>query len=279
MRPLKTYQIPSSDGTRLYVQETGNPSGRPVLFIHGYSQCRLAWNKQLHSNLADDLRLVVMDIRGHGLSDKPVDAYVDSRLWADDIQAVIQALNLKQPILSGWSYGGVIICDYIQFYGEDQIGGTHLVSAVTRLGEPVMPFLGKAFVDCIPGFFSTDAETSSKALQTFMHICAYGEPKPEDYYFFLGYNTIVPPYVRQGLFSRTLNYDDLLTRLRKPVLITHGVKDEIVLHQMSEHNAHLLPGARFSSYPDVGHAPFWEATERFNQELCEFAVSLPVAVG
>jgi non-heme chloroperoxidase len=272
---VKTYQVTGGDGIQLHVLETGNPAGRPVLFIHGYSQCGLAWNKQLHSDLAKDLRLVAIDLRGHGLSEKPRDAYVDSRLWADDIQAVIKSLDLKQPILSGWSYGGVVIADYIQAYGEGQIGGVQLVSAVTRLGEPVIPFLGKEFVDCIPGFFSTDTETSSKALQTFMRICAYGGPQAEDYYFFLGYNTIVPPYVRQGLFSRTLNYDELLPTLRKPVLITHGVEDEIVLHSMSEHNARLLPKARFSSYANVGHAPFWEATERFNHELCEFAASLP----
>src|ERR1700730_13252373 len=121
MEALKTYRVAGSDGTELYVQETGNPTGRPVLFIHGYSQCRLAWNKQLHSDLARDLRLVAMALRGHGLSDKPRDAYTDSRLWADDIQAVIKALNLKQPILSGWSYGGVVICDFVLFFSEDEI--------------------------------------------------------------------------------------------------------------------------------------------------------------
>jgi non-heme chloroperoxidase len=62
------------------VEETGNPRGPSVLFIHGLSQCRLAWNKPLHADLAQEFRLVAMDLRGHGESDKPPEAYGDSRL-------------------------------------------------------------------------------------------------------------------------------------------------------------------------------------------------------
>jgi pimeloyl-ACP methyl ester carboxylesterase len=48
-------------------------------------------------------RLVALDLRGHGLSDKPRDGYSDSKLWADDIHAVIRELNLARPVPSGWS--------------------------------------------------------------------------------------------------------------------------------------------------------------------------------
>ena len=123
-------------------QETGDRAGRPVLFIHGVSQCRLAWNRQLRSDLGNDLRLVAVDLRGHGLSDRPYAEYGEPRLWADDIQAVITTLGLERPILCGWSYGGVVIGDYIRCYGEQELGGICLVGAASRLGEPVMPFLG-----------------------------------------------------------------------------------------------------------------------------------------
>jgi non-heme chloroperoxidase len=62
----------------------------------------------MNSDLADDYRLVAMDIRGHGFSDKPRDGYTDSRLWADDVNAVIQALSLDGSILCGWSYGPLL---------------------------------------------------------------------------------------------------------------------------------------------------------------------------
>jgi non-heme chloroperoxidase len=58
-------------GTSLHLVETGNARGRPILFIHGFSQCWLAWSRQLTSELAARHRLVAMDMRGHGLSDKP----------------------------------------------------------------------------------------------------------------------------------------------------------------------------------------------------------------
>ena len=207
---MKAHHVRGGAGLDLYVEETGTPSGRPVLFIHGFSQCRLAWRKQLHSDLASELRLIAMDIRGHGWSEKPHDAYGDSLLWADDLHAVITALDLQAPILSGWSYGGIVIADYVQAYGDDGIGGIQLVGAVTRLGEPVMPFLGPEFIACFPGFFSSDTGESTTALQAFLQLCSHEPPKAEDLYGALGYNTIVPPYVRKGLFSRTLNYDDLL---------------------------------------------------------------------
>src|SRR5215210_6165010 len=120
---MTMHTVTGGGGCRLYVEETGNPDGRPILFIHGFSQCRLSWSRQLGSDLADDFRLVAIDNRGHGRSDKPRDAYGDSKLWADDIQAVITTLRLERPILCGWSYGGVIICDYVRHHGEAQIGG------------------------------------------------------------------------------------------------------------------------------------------------------------
>ncbi len=50
----------------------------------------------------------------------------------------------------------------------------------------------------------------------------------EEFYLTLGYNVSVPAYVRQGMFSRSFDNDDLLPRIRKPVLITHGDADAVV---------------------------------------------------
>src|SRR6266446_6269434 len=65
----------------------GNPRGRPIVFIHGFSQCWLQWNRQTNSSLVEDYRLVALDMRGHDLSDKPRDGYDDSKQWADDVNA------------------------------------------------------------------------------------------------------------------------------------------------------------------------------------------------
>lgn len=269
---MKTYTITGGGSLKLYVQETGNPEGKAILFIHGLSQCRLAWNKQIHSDLADDFRLIAMDIRGHGLSEKPRDVYGDSKLWADDVHAVITTLGLDQPVLSGWSYGGIIISDYINFYGEDNIAGTNWVSAISRLGDQLLQagFIGTDFLAAAPGLFSENCEESTAALQKFIRLSVHEEPSPEDFYFFLGYNMIVPPYVRLGLFSRDLNNDSSIERMRKPMLLSYGEQDAIVLPSMAQHLAGLAKHVKLSAYPNVGHALFWEAPERFNRELREF---------
>src|SRR5215216_4000801 len=110
---MKSQMITGGGGTRLHLVETGNARGRPILFIHGFSQCCLAWGRQLNSDLADDYRLVAMDLRGHGLSDRPREGYGDSRAWADDVDAAVRALRLDHPILCGWSYGPLVILDYL----------------------------------------------------------------------------------------------------------------------------------------------------------------------
>ena len=267
-----THRVHGGGGLELRVDETGNPDGRPILFIHGFSQCRLCWRSQLDASspLADRFRLVAMDNRGHGDSEKHPDVYGESKLWADDVAAVIEELHLDQPVLVGWSYGGVIIADYLSTHGEDAIAGTNWVGAVFKLGEPVMPFLDPRFVALVPGFFSTDAVESVAALSAFMRLAVQDEPTPEDLYYGLGYNTAVPPHVRQALFSRTLDHTDVLRSITKPALVTHGAQDAVVYTSSAEAIAATIPGAELSVYDGIGHAPFSEAPERFNAELAAF---------
>jgi len=96
---VRSHRITGGGNIQLNVVEFGNARGHPILIVHGFSQCWLTWSRQLNSDLAADFRLVAIDLRGHGLSDKPRDAYTDSRLWADDINAVVKTLRLDHPIL------------------------------------------------------------------------------------------------------------------------------------------------------------------------------------
>jgi pimeloyl-ACP methyl ester carboxylesterase len=76
--------------------------------IHGWSQSDLCWAKQVGGGLANRLRIVTFDLRGHGLSEKPTgpEQYADGQLWADDLAAVIEQTGLERPVLVAWSYGG-----------------------------------------------------------------------------------------------------------------------------------------------------------------------------
>ena len=264
---MNAHTVTGDGGTKLHVGETGKRSGKPILFIHGFSQCSLAWSKQLNSDLADSFRLLALDLRGHGLSDKPRGAYGDSAIWANDIHAVIEQLELDKPLLVGWSYGGPIISDYVAQYGEDAIAGSNWVAAVCRLGESLVPFLGAEFLAAAPGFFSENVEESVDALRKLIRLCLPSGLSREEELLMLGFNVAVPPHVRVGLLSRNLNNDSVVADMKKPMLITWTEKDAVALPTMRDHLARLAPHAKVSTYPGAGHAPFWEAPERFNREL------------
>ena len=272
---MNTHKVRGGGGIQLNVVETGNSRGRPIVFIHGFSQCCLAWSRQMGSALAEDYRLIAVDIRGHGLSDKPREGYNDSKLWADDINAVIQSLNLDQPILCGWSYGPLVILDYIRHYGEDHIGGVHFVGGITKLGsDEAMSLITPAFLSLVPGFFSSDVEESVRSLESLLRMCFAQEPSAADLYLMLGYNLSVPPYVRQALFSRSFDNDDLLPKIRKPVLITHGADDAIVkLSAVDQHKAGMAH-AQIHRMANAGHACFWDDAASFNRRLQAFSESL-----
>jgi pimeloyl-ACP methyl ester carboxylesterase len=272
---MKQHTIQGGNDITLHVDETGTEAGDPILFIHGYTQSRLSWDRQMDSDLAENFRLVAMDDRGHGLSDKPKDAYGNSDLWADDVQGVISELSLDQPVLCGWSYGGLIIADYLAKYGTEHIAGVNLVGAISKLGtEDAMAVIGEDFTSLVPGFEATDAEESVRTLETFVRRCSYDDPSPQEFYYILGFNTTVPPYIRAGLHSREVTHDDTLADLGVPVLVTHGEEDTVVLPAAGEEHAEMTPDTRTSSYPAAGHSPFWEAPERFNQELRELATEV-----
>jgi len=274
---MKNHKIIGGGGVELNVIETGNPEGRPILFIPGFSQSHFAWKHQLNSDLANDHRLIALDLRGHGASGKPasLDAYTDSKLWADDVNAVIQTLKLESPILSGWSYGPLIILDYIRYYGEEHIGGINFVGGISDLGtEEATALLTPNILSLVPGFFSTNVEESVRDLGSLIRLFLAREPTEAEFYFMLGYNVSVPPHVRQALFSRTLENDDLLTKLKTPLLISHSVDDKIVHFEAATRIASLVQHAQIHQTANLGHAVFWEDPEGFNTRLREFAASL-----
>jgi len=103
---LQHLPVTSPDGVALAAYAWGNPHGREIVFIHGYSQCHLSWRRQIDdAALAGEFRMVAYDLRGHGASDQPLarERYRDDRLWADVLAAVIAAAGLNRPTLVGWS--------------------------------------------------------------------------------------------------------------------------------------------------------------------------------
>ena len=271
---MKTHSVRGGGGLRLHVREWGTEDGPPILLIHGWSQSHLCWAKQYESALADEFRLVAFDLRGHGMSEAPLEpeSYTDGRLWADDVAAIVRDLGLERPTLVGWSYGSCLICDYVRAYGQEGIGAIDFAEGLFRLGEEAFgTLIGPGFLDNFVGMTAEDVPTNIGAVRSFLRACASKPMPSEEFETAVGWNMVVPAQIRVNLAARTLDYDDVLRSLAVPVLVTQGRADTVVLPAMAEHALAICPAAEASWYDGVGHLPHLEEPERFNQELAALA--------
>ena len=267
---MKTHTVKGGRGLRLHVREWGNAEGPPIVFIHGLSQNHLCWAKQYESALADDFRLVAYDLRGHGMSEAPLESehYRDGKLWADDLAAIVDHLRLDRTVLVGWSYGAFVIADYVRAHGQDRIAAIDLVGGAAKLGETAFgTLIGPGFLDHFAGLTADDLPTNIRAMRAFVK-ALIAKPLPADELeTALAWSIVVPARIRANLAARELDIDDVLRALEAPVLVSHGREDTATLPAMAEHILALCPTAEASWYDGVGHAPHLEEPERFNTEL------------
>jgi len=264
----KPLAVTTPDGLSISAQEWGNPNGPGIVFIHGFSQSNLSWMRQTHSDLTKEFHIVTYDLRGHGNSDKPLEAarYRDGKAWADELQAVIDAAGLKRPVLVGWSYAGRVISDYVTNRGANGISGIDFVDASIKF---VPEFVGDNLKN-LPLMASEDLLTNITATRTFLHDCFSKQPSADDFETMLAFNMMVPPKVRVGLSGRPLDATAVMSKLTIPVLVTHGAEDKNAKLDTAKYTASVIPGAKLSVYDGIGHSPFYEDAARFNRELAAF---------
>lgn len=264
--------VEGAGGTKLFVEEIGDPSRPSIIWIHGFCQCRLCWDKQFESDLASQFHLVRLDLRGHGLSDRLSDpaAFQDGKTWADDLHAVITALDLHRPVLAGWSYGGFILCDYVRHYGQENLGGIIFVAAATAGRNEARQLFGADFLSLVPGFLSQDYAEGIIALERFMGMLTYEELDSQTLYFFLGFNASTLPASRQGMLTRQHQNASVMESFTVPVLITQGKEDRCVLPAAADFISSHVAQAKRIDYDRCGHAPFVEVTDQFNRDVAAF---------
>jgi non-heme chloroperoxidase len=274
---MQVHTVTGGGGLRLHVREWGDPAGPPILFIHGWSQNHLCWARQYESALADDFRLIAFDLRGHGMSEAPLEPehYTDGRLWADDLAAIIDHLALQRCVLVGWSYGAFVICDYVRAHGEDRIAAINFVEGVVKLGSAAFgTLIGPGFLDNFAGATADDLPANIAAMRSFVRACLATPLPAADVETALCWNMVVPARVRANLAAREIDDDDVVRALSVPVLVTHGRADTVALPAMAEHILATCPVAEASWYDGVGHAPHLEDSERFNRELAALTARL-----
>ena len=119
----------TSDGVSLYYLEAG--SGKPILMIPGWSQTAEQFKHQL-TGLSDRYRVIAVDMRGHGESDKPEFGYKISRL-AKDIHDLIHALDLDEVNILGHSMGSSVIWNYYDLFGPERLSKLLLIDQMPMI--------------------------------------------------------------------------------------------------------------------------------------------------
>ncbi|MDX2144153.1 MAG: alpha/beta hydrolase [Rhodospirillaceae bacterium] len=274
--------VPGAGGAPLNVMEAGDKTKPSILLIHGFAQSHLSFAKQLESpELTRDYHLVAMDLRGHGNSAKPwrPEDYKDSKIWADDVIAVMEATGLQKPVIVGWSYGGFIVANVIEHYGTARMAGINLVGSAgglleTNFAPPANAEIAKQMAANrarqVSGNIAENM-TGAKGAMGFL-TAKPGDQAWQD----LAYagNLLLLPYVRTALAGRSLDNTKVLPKINVPTLITRGSVDSVITQEQAEKLVKAIPGATQSIYEGVGHSPFYEAPGRFNRELAAFAKSV-----
>ncbi|WP_374954902.1 alpha/beta fold hydrolase [Paraburkholderia sp. BL21I4N1] len=267
-----SYMVTSKDGVKLAVQESGNPNGPPVIFIHGLLGSRLNWEAQVQSPELRQYRIITYDLRGHGLSDKPSGAepYRDGRHWADDLDAVIQGSHATKPVVVGWSLGGVVISNYLATYGDHNINGAVYVDGVVELAPGQIVDHPEVYRD----MNSPDLKTHLDGERTFIGLCFNHRPDVGTFDRLLANGALASWDMQREIPTMTVFAAEGLSKAHVPLLFIYGGRDALVDTPTTLARATALnPRIMSKVYPDAGHASFIEEPDRFNHDLAEFLTS------
>ena len=159
-----------------------------------------------------------------------------------------------------------MISDYVATHGAGQLAGVNFVDAPIK----VDPALVGDNIKNIALMTSEDLATNIAATRNFVHGCFSKQPSADDYETMLAFNMMVLPKVRAGLGGRPLDASHMMSKLKLPVLVTHGAEDRNAKVGAGQYTASIIPGAKLSIYEGIGHSPFYEDAPRFNTELAAF---------
>src|ERR1700752_4294357 len=267
--------IKTEDGTKIYFKNWG--SGQPVVFSHGWPLSGDAWEDQMVFLAARGYRCIAHDRRGHGRSSQPWQGN-EMDTYADDLAALVEALDLRQAIRVGHSTGGGEVARYIGRHGTSRVAKAVLIGAI----PPLM--------------LKTKANPAGTPLEVFDQLRA-GVQADRSQFFkdlsapFYGANR-AGSQVSQGLrdsfwlasmlcgfpaayecikaFSETDTTEDL-KKFDVPTLILHGDDDQIVpIGASGLLSLKIVKGAQLKIYPGYPHGMCQVHKDVINAELLAF---------
>lgn len=267
-------ELRGGSGVRLAVRTAGPLDAPPIVLVHGWAQSSRVFTAQLGSPLAERFRLIAPDLRGHGESEVPAAGYDDPAQWARDVRAVLEFAG-RPAVLLGWSYGGLVITDYLREFGSAGVAGLVYVGAITELGRGrAGGLVGQAMRDALPDVLSEDAEVAEKAMRGFVTGMSASKLAARPNALgaaLLGDALRVPAQVRGALFRRNVTSADVLAAVTVPALVIHGDADAVVDIDAGRFTARTVPDARLRVFEGVGHLPFLERQAQFDEVLGAFA--------
>lgn len=275
---MSTNTITTRDGTKIFYKDWG--TGQPVVFSHGWPLNADAWDDQLLFVASHGYRAIAHDRRGHGRSSQPWDGN-DMDHYADDLAALIEALDLKDAVLVGHSTGGGEVTHYIGRHGTARVAKAVLVGAVPPLmlkteanpgGLPIEVF------DQIRAGVIGDRSQYYKDLS----IPFYGANRPgakvsqgilDMFWLWSMQVGLKAAYDCIKAFSETDLTEDL-KRFDIPTLIIHGDDDQIVpIDDSARLSSKLVKGATLKVYAGAPHGLMSTHKEQFNADLLSFLKS------
>jgi pimeloyl-ACP methyl ester carboxylesterase len=259
VRVIDRDNVVSDSGVRLAIRVAGPPGGPPIVLLHGWAQSARAWSGQLSGPLSTSYRVIAADLRGHGDSAAPTDGYDTTDAWASDVRTLLDYVG-RPAVLVGWSYGGLVITDYLRRYGTEGVAGLVLVGAITEIGRGhAGGRVGPVMRAALPAALSEDSGVAEPALRAFVTGMATIDLPT----WLVDESLRVPAFVRAALFDRDVASADVLAAVDVPTLIVHGRQDPVVDPSAAEYAAGMIPDATLT-WLDAGHLPFVEDQAAFD---------------
>ncbi len=267
--------ITAKDGTEIYYKDWGK--GPAVTFSHGWPLSSDAWDGQMLFLAQRGFRVVAHDRRGHGRSSQASSGN-DMNGYADDLAAVIEALDLKEVTLVGHSTGGGEVARYIARHGTKRVARAVLIAAVPPImlksatnpeGLPMEVF------DSIRNGLMNDRSQFYKDLA----LQFYGANRPgakvsqgtlDQFWLWSMQAGLKNAYESIKAFSETDQTEDL-KQFDVPTLVLHGEDDQIVpVRDSAKKSARLIKGAKEIYYPGAPHGITATHQDQVNAELLKF---------
>lgn len=267
--------IQTKDGTEIFYKDWG--TGRPVVFSHGWPLSADAWDAQMLFLGQHGFRVIAHDRRGHGRSSQPWDGN-DMNTYADDLAALLDALDVREATLVGHSTGGGEVARYIGRHGSKRVAQAVLIGAVPPIMLKTEAYPGglpMEVFDAIRAGVVNDRSQFFKDLTTPFY--GYNRPnsKPSqgvrDSFWRQGMQcSIKGAYDCVKAFSET-DFTEDLERIDRPTLVLHGDDDQVVpIAASALLTAKILRNATLKVYPGLSHGMCTVNADQINADLLSF---------